>query len=75
MIKTIIGIIAVSLTLIGYIPYTRDIIARKTKPHLYSWFLWGFVTLIIFALQFSDNAGLGSYVTLTAGLLCIVVID
>jgi len=73
-IKTIIGSIAVILTFIGYIPYTRDIIAGKTKPHLYSWFLWGFVTAIVFALQFNDKAGIGSFVTLAAALMCFVVI-
>lgn len=74
MIKAIIGIIAVLLTFIGYIPYIKDIIAGKTKPHIYSWFLWGFVTAIVFALQFSDNAGIGSFVTLAAALMCFVVI-
>jgi hypothetical protein len=72
--KNIIGTFAVLLTFISYIPYTRDIIKGKTKPHIYSWFLWGFVTLIAFALQLSDNAGPGAFVTLTAALLCSVVI-
>ncbi len=72
--KSVIGIIATLLVLVGYIPYVRDIIKGKTKPHIYSWFLWGFVTLIAFALQASDNAGTGSLVTLAAGLMCLVVI-
>lgn len=72
--KNIIGTFAVLLTFISYIPYTRDIIKGKTKPHIYSWFLWGLVTLIAFALQLSDNAGPGAFVTLTAALLCSVVI-
>lgn len=74
MLKTIIGSVAVLLTFIGYIPYTRDIIAGKTKPHLYSWLLWGIVTSIVFALQLSGNAGVGAFVTLAAALMCFVVI-
>ncbi len=74
MLKTGIGIIAVLLTFIGYIPYLRDILKGKTKPHIYSWFLWGFVTIIVFALQVSDNAGVGALVTLAAALMCFVVI-
>ncbi|OGK66350.1 hypothetical protein A2313_01500 [Candidatus Roizmanbacteria bacterium RIFOXYB2_FULL_41_10] len=73
-IKNILGIFATVLVFIGYIPYLRDIIKRKAKPHIYSWFLWSFVTLIAFALQFSDGAGSGSFVTLAAALMCIVVI-
>lgn len=72
-IKNVIGIIAIVLTFVGYIPYIRDIFKGKTKPHIYSWFLWGFVTTIAFALQVSGGAGIGAYVTLAAALLCIVV--
>jgi hypothetical protein len=73
-IKNILGIFATFLVFVGYIPYLRDIIRGKTKPHIYSWFLWSFVTLIAFALQFADGAGSGSFVTLAAALMCIVVI-
>lgn len=73
-IKNILGILATILVFIGYIPYLRDVIKGKTKPHLYSWFLWAFVTMIAFALQFSGGAGSGSFVTLAAALMCIAVI-
>src|SRR5262245_8908782 len=73
-IKNVIGIIAVLLVFIGYIPYLRDIIKRKTIPHVYSWFLWAITTFIIFILQISDNAGLGALVTLTVVIMCVVVI-
>ena len=72
-IKNIIGILAVILTFIGYIPYLRDILKGKTIPHVYSWFLWGFVTAIAFALQMSDNAGMGAFVTLAAAIMCTTV--
>ena len=35
--------------------------------------MWGFVTLIAFALQVSAGGGIGAYVTFTAGLLCTIV--
>ncbi|MCK5332439.1 hypothetical protein KAJ41_01080 [Candidatus Parcubacteria bacterium] len=38
--KLIIAIVAASLTIIGFIPYFRDIFAKKTKPHLYTWLIW-----------------------------------
>lgn len=72
-IKNVLGIIAVILVFVGYVPYLRDVIKGKTVPHIYSWFLWAFVTVIAFALQFSDKAGTGSFVTLAAGLMCTVV--
>ncbi|KKU87935.1 MAG: hypothetical protein UY16_C0016G0027 [Candidatus Gottesmanbacteria bacterium GW2011_GWA2_47_9] len=72
-IKYLIGVIAVLLTFVGYVPYIRDTIKGKTKPHVYSWFLWGFVTIIAFALQVSGNAGIGSLVTLAAALVSFVI--
>lgn len=73
-LKPIIGILGVILTLIGYIPYVRDVLKGKTTPHIYSWFLWGFVTSIAFALQLSDNGGPGVFVTLAAAIMCILVL-
>ena len=73
-IKNILGIVATILVFIGYIPYLRDIIKGKTKPHIYSWFLWSFVTLIAFTLQVSGGAGSGAFVTLAVVLMCVAVI-
>lgn len=73
-LKPLLGTIAVMLTFLGYVPYIRDILKNKTTPHLYSWFLWGFVTALAFALQIADNAGPGAFITLAAALLCGVVL-
>ena len=72
-IKEIFGISAVVLTLIGYLPYIYDTIKGKTKPHVYSWFLWALVTFIIFALQVLGKAGVGALVTLATAILCLTI--
>lgn len=72
-IQLILGVVGFFLTFVGYVPYIRDILKGKTRPHIYSWFLWGFVTVIAFALQMSDKAGAGALVTLAAALMCLVV--
>lgn len=71
--KNLIGVIAVLLTFVGYVPYLKDTIRGKTKPHAYSWFIWGFVTLIAYTLQVSENAGAGSLVTLAAAIVSFVI--
>jgi uncharacterized protein with PQ loop repeat len=71
--KDIIGIIAVIITFIGYIPYIRDTIKGKTKPHIYSWFIWAFVTFIIFALQILGHGGAGALTTLATAVLCLTI--
>jgi len=71
--KPIIGIVAVILAVVAYVPYFRDIIKGKTKPHIYTWFVWGLVTSIIFALQVKGGGDWGVYVTLSAAILSFVV--
>ncbi len=72
--KEIIGIIAVILTFLAYIPYYRDIFKGKTRPHIYSWALWGLLTVLLVALQIKGGAGPATWVTAAAGLLCIGVV-
>lgn len=71
--KDVIGITAVILTFVGYIPYIQDTIKGKTKPHIYSWFIWAFVTFIIFALQILGKGGAGAFVTLATAILCLTI--
>lgn len=73
-IKNIVSIVAVVLVFTGYVPYIRDILKNKTIPHIYSWILWGGVTAIAFALQVTGGAGLASLVTLSAVIMCFVVV-
>ncbi|HBQ51260.1 hypothetical protein A3B42_01445 [Candidatus Daviesbacteria bacterium RIFCSPLOWO2_01_FULL_38_10] len=72
-IKTIISITAIILTFIGYIPYLRDTLQGKTTPHVYTWFIWGFVTAIAFGLQVEGGAGVGSWVTIVVAIICFTI--
>jgi hypothetical protein len=73
-LKQAVGVIAIALTFIGYIPYYRDIVRKRTHPHLYSWALWGLLTILIVALQLTGGAGISALVTASAGFLCFGVI-
>lgn len=72
--KEILGFVAVVLTFVAYVPYYRDILRGKTHPHVYSWALWGLLTVLIVALQLQDNVGPAVFVTMAAGLLCLGVV-
>lgn len=74
LIKQTLSFVAVALTFLAYIPYYRDILRGKTHPHVYSWSLWAFLTILIVALQIKGGAGAASLVTAAAGLLCIGVV-
>ena len=73
-LKQIVSFVAVALTFVAYIPYYRDILRGKTHPHVYSWSLWGLLTILIVALQVKGGAGAATFVTAAAGILCIGVV-
>lgn len=60
--KNVIGIIAIGIAIISYIPYFRDIFAGKTKPHAFSWLVWGVLSAIAFLGQIADGGGAGAWV-------------
>lgn len=65
-IYTAIGIICI---LSSYGIYLHSIYKGETKPHPFSWFIWGSLTAIIFFAQFSDGGGVGTIIT---ALSCII---
>lgn len=74
-IKETVGLIAVLISIIGYIPYFRDIFSGKTKPHAFSWLVWGVLNGIAFAGQIAGKGGPGAWaVGLTAVALCAIFV-
>lgn len=73
MSKEVIGLIAVGLVFIAYIPYIRDILRNKVKPHPFSWFVWGITASSIFMLQTANGSGSGAYTTATVAVFAFSV--
>ncbi len=73
VMKEIIGVVAAVLAFVAYAPYFRDILNGKTKPHVYSWFIWGLTSVLIFALQLTNGGGAGSYTTGTVAVISFSV--
>lgn len=71
--RQVLGIITVVMAFVGYIPYLKDTLAGKTKPHVVSWFLWTLVSFIAFGLQWTTGAGPGSYANFAMGLICLIL--
>ena len=74
--KIILGILAIAISLIAYIPYFRDIFKGKTKPHAYTWLIWFILTAIAFAGQLIEGAGAGAWATgaVSAASLAIFIL-
>src|SRR3989338_8644305 len=69
----IFGLAAVALSFISYIPYIYHLFKNKTKPHIFSWFLWGLLAGIAFLAQINENAGPGSWVVGFTTAVCFFI--
>ncbi|MEM9938766.1 MAG: hypothetical protein AAFZ91_00615 [Pseudomonadota bacterium] len=67
--KEVFGGVALLLTFVAFYPYYRAILKRETKPHVFSWFIWGVGTVIVFFAQLSDGAGIGAWPIGVSGLM------
>lgn len=72
--KIIFTIIAVILEIVANFPYIRDILAKKTKPHFFTWLIWTLLTWISFFILVSEGAGVGAWVTGITALTCLVIL-
>jgi hypothetical protein len=72
-IKIIFSIIAAIITFISYAPYILDVRKGKTKPHVFSWFIWALIAYIAGFAQLKGGGGLGAYVALVSASTCLYI--
>ena len=71
--KNLLGILAIIIGLIGYVPYFRTIFNGATKPHAFTWLVWGILTAIAFGGQIAGNGGAGAWVTGFTALISFAI--
>jgi hypothetical protein len=71
--RELLGLIAVGFGVAGYFLYLRNTFLGRTKPHAFSWLLWGLLTGIVFTAQTMNGAGAGAWVTGASCALCILI--
>ena len=72
-VKTILGILSVVVNFIGYIPYFKDVLQHRTKPHIFTWLVWSVLASIGFAVQLTNGAGAGSWVMGFTALATLII--
>jgi hypothetical protein len=73
MLKELLGVIATFLTLIAFIPYIRSIRRDETKPHVFSWLIWGSTTVVVALAQLADHGGAGAWPIGFSGVITLYV--
>jgi hypothetical protein len=71
--KTILGTIATLIAFASYVPYWKDILRGTTKPHPFSWFIYGITTLLIFFAQLTKSGGAGAWATGFSSIVCFAI--
>ncbi len=66
----ILGLAAIFIGLIGYLPYYRDIFRGTTKPHLFTWLGFGLLNAVSFFTQIAKGGGAGAW-TSAVSAVCI----
>ena len=69
MFKELLSAAAIALTFVIFFPYIRSIHRGKTKPHVFSWVVWGFGTFIVFLAQLAGHGGIGAWPIGVSGVI------
>ena len=72
-VKSIFSAIAIILTLVAFIPYIRSILLGSTKPHVFSWVIWGITTCIVFFAQLDADGGVGAWPIGVSGVFTLLI--
>src|SRR5580658_2454415 len=65
--------IAAALVTVGFYPYFRDILIRKTTPHLYTWLIWG-ITQGTATVASWDGGGKFSVISFAIGTILVIAV-
>lgn len=72
-IALLLALASVTTLVYGYVPYFRDILSKKTSPHIYTWFIWVITQTVVVIIGLYGGAGWG-VLSLAIGailLLCV----
>jgi hypothetical protein len=72
-LKILFGILSVIPGVIAYTYYFRDLFAGRTKPHAFSWLIWGLLAGNGFIAQVGAGAGIGAWATGMTSVACLTI--
>ena len=71
--KVILSAIAIALTFAAFVPYIRAILGGTTRPHVFSWVIWGSTTFVVFLAQIEGKAGVGAWPIGVSGSITLFI--
>ncbi len=71
--KETFSAIAIVLTFVAFYPYVRGILQGTTRPHVFSWLIWGMTTFIVFLAQLEARGGVGAWPIGVSGAITLLI--
>ncbi len=71
--KALLSVAAIALTFAAFLPYIVSIRSGRTRPHVFSWLIWGVTTLLVFLAQRVGGAGVGAWPTGVSALITFLI--
>jgi len=72
-VKALFSAAAIALTFAAFLPYIVSIRSGRTRPHVFSWLIWGVTTLLVFLAQRAGGAGVGAWPTGVSALITFFI--
>lgn len=70
----VFGVLSIGLMLCSRAGYFAGIFRGRTRPHVFSWFIWGTISAIGFAAQAAEGAGPGSWARGFGSATCFLLV-
>lgn len=71
--KELLSALAIAITFMAFLPYIRSILKNTTRPHVFSWVIWGSTTFIVFLAQLEDKGGVGAWPIGVSGIITLFI--
>ncbi len=71
--KWVLATLSIVISFSNLLYYIWTVIKGKTKPHMYTWLIWGLVTVVAAATQFISGGGAGTWVTVLVAFNCLTI--
>jgi hypothetical protein len=68
------GVLSTLMMVLSRANYFNSIFRGKTRPHAFSWFIWGIISSIGFAAQVAEGAGAGSWARGFSAFTCFILV-
>lgn len=73
--RYVFSLLAIALTFAAFIPYILSIRIHATRPHVFSWVIWGASTMVVFIAQLADGGGAGAWpIGISGGLTLYIAV-